>query len=113
MLSIDNKNNIRITRGDTAKLTLTVLTIDSETYDYSDDLTQFTVKRNTVTEDIVFQKTFTGNTITITPADTKDLYYDDLKYDVQLITPSNEVYTVIAPADFVIEEEVNFNVSRS
>ena len=113
MLVIDSKNNIRLTRGDTAKLTLTVLTLDSQTYDYSNDLTQFTVKRNTVTEEIIFQKTFTGNTIIIDPEDTKELYYTDLKYDVQLITPDSEVYTVIAPADFIIEEEVNFNVSRS
>lgn len=113
MLIIDEKNNIHLTRGDTAKLTLTVMTIDQTQYDYSNDLTQFTVKRNTVTEDIIFQKTFTGDTVIIEPTDTKDLYYTDLKYDVQLITPDSEVYTVIAPADFIIEEEVNFNVSRS
>ena len=112
MLTVDSENNITLTRGDTAILTLTVKKNGSD-YDFSDDLTQFTVKRNTVTSDIVFQKTFTGTSIQIDPSDTKDLYYTDLKYDVQLITPDNEVYTVITPHDFIVAEEVNFNVTRT
>ena len=80
MLTVDSENNITLTRGDTAILTLTVKKNGSD-YDFSDDLTQFTVKRNTVTSEIVFQKTFTGTSIQIDPSDTKDLYYTDLKYD--------------------------------
>lgn len=112
MLTVDSENNITLTRGDTAILTLTVKRNGSD-YDYSDDLTQFTVKRNTVTSELVFQKTFIGTSIQIDPSDTKDLYYTDLKYDVQLITPDNEVYTVITPHDFIVAEEVNFNVRRT
>lgn len=112
MLTVDSENNITLTRGDTAILTLTVKKNGSD-YDFSDDLTQFTVKRNTVTSEIVFQKTFTGTSIQIDPSDTKDLYYTDLKYDVQLITPDNDVYTVITPHDFIVAEEVNFNVTRT
>lgn len=112
MLVIDENNNIWLTRGDSAVITLTV-TENGTPYDYSEDLTQFTVKRNTVTEDIIIQKTFTGSSISLTPDDTKDLYYQDLKFDVQLITPAGEVHTVIAPSDFIIMEEVNFNVSRT
>lgn len=112
MLIIDEENNIRLTRGDSAVITLTVKQGSSD-YDFSEDLTQFTVKRNTVTEDIVLQKTFTGGSISIAPADTKDLYYQDLKFDVQLITPEGEVHTVITPHDFILTEEVNFNVSRT
>ena len=109
MLTIDENNNITLTRGDTAELTLTVMN-GSASYDYSSDLTQFTVKRNTVTETVVFQKTFSGTSIVINPSDTKDLQYTDLKYDVQLITPGGSVHTVIGPCDFKIAEEVNFNV---
>ena len=112
MLTVDSENNITLTRGDTAILTLTVKKNGND-YDFSDDLTQFTVKRNTVTSEIVFQKTFTGTSIQIDPSDTKDLYYSDLKYDVQLITPNNDVYTVITPHDFIVAEEVNFNVTRT
>lgn len=111
MLYIDSDNNIKLTRGDSATLTLTV-TKDGAAYDYSNDLTQFTVKRNTVTEEIIIQKTFSGNSIAITPNDTKNLYYSDLVYDVQLITPGGEVHTVIVPRKFEITQEVNFNVNR-
>lgn len=112
MLIIDDELNITLTRGDTGKLSLTVKK-DGEDYDYSEDLTQFTVKRNTITEDIVFQKTFTGGEIVINPSDTKDLNYNDMYYDVQLITPTNEVYTVITPHRFIVGPEVNFNVTRT
>lgn len=112
MLYVDDDNNIKLTRGDTAVLTLTVKR-GSDDYDYSDDLTQFTVKRNTVTEEIVIQKTFTGTSIIITPDDTKNLFYEDLVYDVQLITPLNEVHTVIEPRNFILTQEVNFNVTRT
>lgn len=111
MLYIDSDNNIKLTRGDSATLTLTV-TKDGEDYDYSKDLTQFTVKRNTVTEEIIIQKTFSNNSIFISPEDTKDLYYSDLVYDVQIITPGGEVHTVIEPRTFEITQEVNFNVNR-
>lgn len=112
MLIIDDELNITITRGDTATLTLTVKDGDTD-YDYSADLTQLTVKRSTETQDIVFQKTFSGTSIEITPNDTKNLYYTDLYYDVQLITPDNKVYTVIPPHKFIIGEEVNFSVTRT
>lgn len=110
MLKITN-NNIMLTRGDSAMLTLNVKDDSGVTYDYSSDLTQFTVKRNCVTTDIVLQKTFTGTTITILPSDTKDLNYQDLKYDVQIITSGGAVYTVIPPHDFILTDEVNFNVN--
>lgn len=113
MFYIDEDQNITLTRSDSARIELTVYNEAGEAYDFSNDLTQFTVKRNTVTEDIIFQKTFTGGVITIDPSDTKDLYYDDMVYDVQLITPDNDVYTVIDPAKFILGKEVNFNVSRS
>lgn len=111
MLIVDSNNNIKLTRGDTAILTLSV-TRNGSAYDFSSDLVQFTVKRNTVTEDILIQKTFNGTSITINPSDTKNLQYTNLKYDVQIITNTNKVYTVITPKDFIITEEVNFDVER-
>lgn len=108
MLLIDNENNIMLTRGDTAVLNLEV-TIDGEAYDYSNDLVQFTVKKNTVTDSIIIQKTFSGSSVTIEPEDTENLDYQTLKYDVQVITQSGKVYTVIPPRNFTIAEEVNFD----
>ena len=112
MLYIDDSQNIKLTRGDSASFDLTVKQ-GTSTYDYSSDLAQFTVKRNTVTEQIVFQKTFNNGSIDINPSDTKDLNYKDLVYDVQIITPLGKVYTVIGPCIFEIMEEVNFNVNYS
>ena len=108
MLLIDNENNIMLTRGDTAVLNLEV-TIDGEAYDYSNDLVQFTVKKNTVTESVIIQKTFSGSSVTIEPEDTENLDYQTLKYDVQVITQSGKVYTVIPPRNLTIAEEVNFD----
>ncbi|MBO7735148.1 MAG: hypothetical protein J6S67_21470 [Methanobrevibacter sp.] len=110
MLYIDNDNNITLTRSDNATLELTVKD-DGMTYDFSNDLVQFTVKRNTVTETVIFQKTFTAGVILIEPSDTSTLNYTDLVYDVQLIKQGGGVYTVIPPRKFTIAEEVNFNVT--
>lgn len=112
MLFVDDDNNIKLTRGDSAAFDL-IVKEDTETYDYSNDLVQFTVKRNTITEDVVLQKTFTNGSITLLPSDTKDLHYGDLVYDVQIITSSNDVYTVIDPRIFELTDEVNFNVEYS
>jgi len=111
MLKIDEDNNITITRGDSAVIELTI-TDEGATYDFSSDLVQFTVKRNTVTEDIIFQKTFTTGVIVIDPSDTAELRYSTLRFDVQLINDQGGVYTVIPPRDFIIAEEVNFNAER-
>ena len=108
MLLINNENNIMLTRGDTAVLDLEV-TIDGEAYDYSGDLVQFTVKKNTNTNNVVIQKTFNGTSITIDPEDTSGLNYQTLVYDVQIITQNGRVFTVIPPANFTIAEEVNFS----
>ena len=108
MLHIDENNNIILTRGDSATIELAIKD-DGITYDYSNDLVQLTVKRNTVTEDIIFQKTFGSNVIIIEPSDTKNLRYTDLVFDVQLINSQGGVYTVIPPRKFTIAEEVNFN----
>lgn len=110
MLSVDTNNNITLTRGDTAVIDLAI-TIDGEAYDYSNDLVQFTVKKDTVTSDKILQKTFNGTSITIDPADTSGLDYQTLKYDVQIITQSGDVFTVIPPRNLTIAEEVNFDVN--
>lgn len=109
MLFIDDDNNITLTRGDSATIELSIKD-EGASYDFSGDLVQLTVKRNTVTDDIIFQKTFSSNVIIIEPSDTKDLRYTDLKFDVQLINSQGGVYTVIPPRRFTISEEVNFNV---
>ena len=109
MLWIDRDNNIRLTRGDTAIISLEVQR-NGQSYDYSNDLVQLTVKKNTVTTDVVFQKEISGTSFTIDPSDTSELDYQNLKYDVQVTTQGGEVFTVIPPRNFTITEEVTFDV---
>ena len=113
MFKIDDKNNIFLTRGDSCSFELSIVDESGNPYDFSNDYVQFTVKGNTLTKSIVLQNTIViGNVFTINSEDTKNLEYGVYKYDVQIITPTNKVYTVIGPADFNLCDEVNFNVTR-
>ena len=112
MYKIDEKQNIILTRSDTCVLKLEITDSAGDSYDYSNDTVQFTVKSSTYTNEVIIQKTINGDSFVITPDDTKDLYYGTYFYDVQIITPQNNVYTVIGPCEFVLSSEVNFDVTR-
>lgn len=100
--------NIELTRGDTAELSLDVKKNDGTAYDFSSDTVVFTVKTNTVTSEIMFQKTFSSGEIKINPEDTSNMKYGTYKYDVQITTAGGDVYTVIPPSDFIVAQEVTF-----
>lgn len=112
MYRIDDAQNIFLTRSDTCSLKLSVVDDNDTPYDYSNDLVQLTIKTNTYTPITVIQKNIVGDTFKIDPDDTKSLSYGKYLYDVQIITNSNDVYTVIGPCIFVLTDEVNFNVAR-
>lgn len=100
-------NTIQITRGDTGIFTL-ALTSAGQPYDYSNDEVLFTVKRNTRTTEIVFQKQILyGENVTIEPQDTASLSYGNYVYDVQ-VTSGAVVDTVIPPSTFSVLQEVTF-----
>lgn len=100
-------NSIQITRGDTGIFTL-ALTSAGQPYDYSNDEVLFTVKRNTNTTEIVFQKTVLyGENVTIEPQDTATLPYGNYVFDVQ-VTSGAVVDTVIPPSTFSVLPEVTF-----
>ena len=69
-------NNIKLTRGDTAYLTVPITdTVSGETYeiDNSDVLT-FSVRKNVNAKEYLFQKVVQGsNVFKILPTDTSDL----------------------------------------
>ena len=118
--------DIYLTRGDTAFFTLDV-EIDG---DYTIDKVFFTVKRNTKTETILFQKTWsdgapngidisqspplTDNSsvfdIEIRNSDTSSAEFGLYRYDVQINYTDDSGYegvlTIIKPSIFGIEEEV-------
>ena len=106
------KNNIWLTRGDAAYLRLNVKVKETgQPFDYSNCLTRLTVKKNAISNTVIFQKTFSDGRIKIDPEDTINLDYQTLKYDVHLITPNDDPFTVIADMDFTITKEEHTHVN--
>ena len=107
MFRIDDSNVITLTRGDTCAFDVEIKTDSGATYTPQEgDTVTFTVKKDTKTADVIIQKT--GTTIVLNPIDTKNLKYGSYLYDVTLTTPSNAVYTIITPTEFIIAEEINW-----
>lgn len=109
MLDIKADGSIRLTRGDTAKLTVKLKYKDSnDSYVVRPtDKFTLTIKKSVKDVDPLVQKVVVGfNSITIDPEDTRDLAFGKYKYDVQLNTADGEVYTVIEPATFEVAEGV-------
>jgi len=110
LLYILDDKTIRLTRGDTAYLTIPLFN-DSTQSDYemsANDVLTFSVKRKPKTDiDCLIQKIIHGsNTFHIEPGDTKDMSFGKYRYDVQLTTAGGDVYTVIEPSVFEVMEEV-------
>lgn len=108
MLTISNQN-IFLTRGDTAKIALSITSAGNSAYDSTKDTVVLTVKKSTTDKEKVLRKTAVNGVITLSHDDTKNLDYGDYVYDVQLTTVAGDVCTIIPPHRFRIEEEVNFD----
>lgn len=106
MLVVDENNNIKITRGDSAELTIALKDAEGETYDYSEDVVKFGVKRSAFDTSCVIEKTVTDSKVVLTPADTETLEFGDYLYDVEVRHTNEseevEVYTPISAARFTI-----------
>jgi hypothetical protein len=109
MLYVNADNTIKLTRGDTAYLDITV-TEDSTGEPYvmkAGDKLTMTVKKTCKDSECYFSKTVEDSTlIVIEPVDTARLAFGNYMYDVQLDTSAGEVFTVIEPACFTIMPEV-------
>ena len=108
MLYIEG-NTIRLTRGDTAFLTVPIENPDTgEAYEIAeDDTLVFSVKKFTCDTECLFQKTLVGsNVFEIKPEDTQGASVGRYKYDVQLTNALGQVFTVIEPSAFEVMEEV-------
>ena len=111
MLYINKDGTIRLTRGDTARLTVTINNdFDNKPYEITEtDVLKLTVKRSVRDTTPAFQKSVTGsNKFYIVPDDTKDLVFGKYIYDVELTTVGGDVYTVIEPTIFEILKEVTY-----
>lgn len=110
MLDI-NDNRIKMTRGDTARFIIDITnSVNDSLYEISpDDELTLTVKKTINDNDFLIQKKIIGdNQFYIKPEDTAQLPYGQYKYDVQLTTVSGDVYTIIPPSTFKLDNEVTF-----
>ena len=109
MLYIESDGTVRLTRGDTARLTVLLKKKDTnEEYlmKTTDKLT-LSIKKNVKEKTPLVQKTVIGaNAIHIEPLDTNDLEFGKYKYDVELVTAEGDVYTVVEPTTFEVLEGV-------
>lgn len=115
---IINGNKITLTRGDTAKITVSFTDEGGDPYDFSDDVVKFGVKRSAYDTECVLEKTIDSATgkFELTPADTKDMEYGDYLYDIEIQhtiegeteedEDTVEVYTPIAAAKFTLTYNV-------
>lgn len=112
MLYVDEETNvIKLTRGDTARFSLTVnnAATGSEYEVQPDDTIRFTVKKTEKDSEYLFQKVINGGlNIHIQPTDTNSLAFGKYVYDVELTTASGDVYTVIPPTLFQVLKEVTY-----
>jgi len=103
--------NITITRGDTGVLEVIISDkLSGALYEMqTGDVLILTVKKNSITEDILIQKKSLDTTIRIESSDTKGKPYGKYVYDVQLNCANGiDVHTVIPKSEFIIAEEVTF-----
>ena len=111
MLHVEYDGTIQLTRGDTARLTVTIANeADGNEYAIqSGDTLTLTVKKAVTDAEPSIQKVLTGAaTFHIEPKDTAQLEFGKYKYDVQLTTAGGDVYTVIEPTTFEILQEVTW-----
>lgn len=112
MLYVLEDGTIRLTRGDTARLIVSITNdLDEGAYELGEnDTLTLSVRTNLKsTSEMCFQKTSIGSTsIQIDPADTSGLEFKKYVYDVQLTTHSGEVYTIVEPTTFEILPEVTY-----
>ena len=106
----DDDNTIRITRGDS--LTVNVSLTDQDGFPYEPvegDQVIFTMKKSAAAETVLIQKEININTLTISfvESDTENYAFGNYVYEVEVITAQNDHYTVIKNAPFIITEELH------
>ena len=106
---IDQRNNIKMTRGDSESITVTC---EERPFAEGDKITM-TVKETEYKKEFLFQKEVTEfedgkAVIEITPEDTKELSFMTYVYDIQLTGADGTVTTIIKPAIFELSKEVTY-----
>ena len=108
MLIVSPNGEIKLTRGDTAWLTVTLTDDEKQPYTMqAEDTLTLAVKITTRAKECLLRKVIKGNNVFhIKPEDTKDLIFGRYVYDVQIDTADGDSYTVIPFTCFEIMDEV-------
>lgn len=109
MLTVSERGEIGLTRGDTAWFDVPINNVlTGEPYEIQEaDILTFSIKKTTNDRTHALQKRVTGSNIFhIEPQDTENLMFGKYKYDVELTTANGDVYTVIPPTTFEVLEGV-------
>ena len=105
-----NGTTIEMTRGDTFIATLTLTQADGTEYtpDANDEI-RFAMKQRYSDSASKIYKVISNDdlTLTIDPADTKNLKFGTYVYDIQITYADGRVDTFIDRAKFVLTEEVD------
>lgn len=96
-------SNIYHTRGDTARLNVTIQYEDGE--EVTGYTAMFSVKKKLKDEEYLFQQEVTDGVIVITHDMTKNLPFGDYVYDIEVHTAEGEVQT-IGPAEYHLTADV-------
>lgn len=99
----DLTNKVELTKGDNAEIIITLYDKDGHQREiFSDDVLTLTVKK----DNSGFSKIAQNGVFYISPDDTKHLKAGTYKYDIQIKTFTDKIYTVIPPSTFELMEEV-------
>lgn len=111
MLYIGSDGSVRLTRGDTARISVTVTNeVTGEPYVISDtDTVTMTIKKNYKDTEHFVQKILHGSSMfKLEHSDTENLPFGKYIFDIQLETSDGDVYTVIEPTTFELTKEVTY-----
>ena len=102
--------NIKITRGDNATLCVDLKDMDGTPYEREEgDALVLTVKSDpNESSALLTLEADSGCTFHFLPSDTDGFEFGSYKYDIQLTTAQDEVYTVIPVSTFQVMEEVTW-----
>ena len=92
MVVVDANMNIKMTRGDSAEMTVALTTSGGESYDFSDDTVKFGVKQSAWERDLMLEKTVDSSTgkFVIEPEDTANMPFGDYLFDVRVYHTDTE-----------------------
>ncbi|HWS31055.1 MAG TPA: hypothetical protein VN512_13195 [Clostridia bacterium] len=105
MFLIGQGNRMRLTRGDTARFSVTVLNPDGTEYTpQEDDVITFTVKKHSAAVTAAITKM--GQSIVLEPADTSTLDVGEYVWDIDITLANGDVHTIITESKLSLEAAV-------